>query len=229
MYVYIRKWYTGSTSLIRGLLSSIVFVKRCKPSLICCVDDYWRSIGDSFAVWLHSEECLKQFIHTINNMHSAIKFTAERSNEFVPFLHVDVKIFLHERHIITDLFTKPTDTHQYLHQRSCHPQHQKSTIPCSQALRLHHICLWESDYFVQTKELKQHLVTQRYNRMEVQHYIDHATSIERAQALEKSEKNNLEDRVPLVVTYHTIQTYPSCTKLFIATFPSYISLNGWSG
>ena len=38
--------------------------------------------------------------------------------------------------------------------------------------------------------------------MEVQQYIDHATSIKTAQGLEKSEENNQENRVPLVITYH---------------------------
>ena len=39
--------------------------------------------------------------------------------------------------------------------------------------------------------------------MEVQQYIDRATSVKRALALKKSEKNNQKDRVLLVVTYHS--------------------------
>ena len=91
----------------------------------------------------------------------------------------------------TVLFTKPADTHQYLHSKSCHLRQQKSTVLYSQALRLHYICLQQSDYFTQTEELK-HSVTRGYDRMQVQHYIDRATGVKRAQALE--------DRMPLVVT-----------------------------
>ena len=129
-------------------------------------------------------------------MDSTIKFTAKWSNKSVTFLE------LRDGHIVTDLFTKPTDTHQYLHQRSCHPHHQKSTIPYSQALRLHCICSQEPDYFTCIKELEQHLVARGCDRMELQQYIDCATSVKRAQALKKNEKNNQEDRVPLVMTYH---------------------------
>ena len=137
-----------------------IFMGKLENTILQTVDKtptvWWRYIDDIFAIWPHGEECLEQFIHTINNIHSTIKFTAEWSNESVTFL--DVNIFLKDGHIVTDLFTKPTDTHQYLHQRSCHPSHQKSTIPYSQALRLRRICSQEPDYFTHTKELRQHLV-----------------------------------------------------------------------
>ena len=42
--------------------------------------------------------------------------------------------------LTTDLFCKPTDTHQFLHKTSCHPWHTKKVIPYSQALRYHRIC-----------------------------------------------------------------------------------------
>ena len=42
--------------------------------------------------------------------------------------------------IETDLFVKPTDSHQYLQSSSCHPFHCKKGIPYSQALKLNRIC-----------------------------------------------------------------------------------------
>ena len=33
-------------------------------------------------------------------------------------------------------YTKPTDTHQYLHMNSCHPNHAKKAIEFSQATRV---------------------------------------------------------------------------------------------
>ena len=44
----------------------------------------------------------------------------------------------------TDLFCKPTDTHQYLHKSSCHPRHTKKAIPYGQALRFRRIYSDES-------------------------------------------------------------------------------------
>ena len=40
----------------------------------------------------------------------------------------------------TDVYHKPTDTHQYLNKKSCHPPHVKKAISYSQALRLRRIC-----------------------------------------------------------------------------------------
>ena len=68
-------------------------------------------------------------IDEINGKHPKIQFTTEWSNRSIAFL--DVMVTLDEGHLTTDLFTKPTDIHQYLHKLSCHPAHCKSTIAYS--------------------------------------------------------------------------------------------------
>ena len=43
--------------------------------------------------------------------------------------------------LVTDLYVKPTDTHQYLHASSCHASsHCKKSMSFGQALRLNRIC-----------------------------------------------------------------------------------------
>ena len=44
------------------------------------------------------------------------------------------------------MYSKPTDTHQYLHYGSCHPRHVKKGIPCGQALRMKRICTTKETY-----------------------------------------------------------------------------------
>ena len=46
----------------------------------------------------------------------------------------------------TDLYTKPTDKHQYLFISSCHSDHTKCSIPYSLALHLCHICSSHDSY-----------------------------------------------------------------------------------
>ncbi|PIK37867.1 hypothetical protein BSL78_25290 [Apostichopus japonicus] len=46
---------------------------------------------------------------------------------------LDVTVRKEHGSLSTDLYTKPTDTHQYLHSSSCHPRHCKSGIAYSQA------------------------------------------------------------------------------------------------
>ena len=98
---------------------------------------WWQFIDDSFLIWRHGEEKLKQFIDSLNQVHESKKITAEWSKERVSFL--DVQVIKEGNRIITDLFTKPTDTHQLLHHTSCHPGHTKKGIPYSQALRIRRI------------------------------------------------------------------------------------------
>ena len=117
---------------------------------------WWRYIDDVFAIWPHSAELLVEFIRQINNMHSIIEFTAEWSNRSIVFL--DVKVTLDEGCLTTDLFTKSTEMHQYLHKQSCHPTHCKSTIAYSQALRLRRIRSNDDTYLRRTEELKEYLV-----------------------------------------------------------------------
>ena len=51
--------------------------------------------------------------------YSTIEFTAEYSKEEVNFLDVNIKLI--DGEFKTDLFVKPTDTHQFLDPTSCHP------------------------------------------------------------------------------------------------------------
>ena len=98
---------------------------------------WWRYIGDTFFLWEHGENKLKLNSDKINEVHLTIKFTAEWSKTSINFL--DVTVSLTEGVIETDLYVKPTDSHQYLQSSSCHPFHCKKGIPYSQALRLNRI------------------------------------------------------------------------------------------
>ena len=62
---------------------------------------------------------------------------ADWSKTKVNFLAVEVT--LKNGVLSTDLYVKPTDTHQFLDPTSCHPYHCKKGIPYSQTIRLHRI------------------------------------------------------------------------------------------
>ena len=87
---------------------------------------WWRYIDDIFLIWEHGGEKLKEFIDVLNKKHPTIKFTAEWSKTQINFL--DVTVSLENGKIKTDLYVKPSDTHQYLHSSSCHPYHCKKGI-----------------------------------------------------------------------------------------------------
>jgi len=116
---------------------------------------WWRYIDDIFLIWTYSESELQTFFENLNQYHPTIKFTSDYSSTEAIFL--DTRVYLKDGHIQTDLYTKPTDTHQYLDTRSCHPRHCKTAIPYSQALRLRRICSEEMNFKKRLKELNYHL------------------------------------------------------------------------
>ena len=89
-------------------------------------------------MWERGKESLKLFLEKINSIHATIKFRVDWSYSSVDFL--DVKVIRKDGKIITKLYVKPTDNHQYLDSSSCHPYHREKSIPYSQALRLNRIC-----------------------------------------------------------------------------------------
>ena len=72
----------------------------------------------NFMIWQHREEKHKEFLKILNSCHPTIKFTAEYSLDRINFL--DVEVIRSGNKLLTDLYIKPTDTHQYLEFSSCH-------------------------------------------------------------------------------------------------------------
>ena len=70
---------------------------------------WWRYIDDIFAIWEHGREPgPNQLISSFHQIHRRNLYTT---------------VILEGNNIHTDLYTKPTDTHQYLSPDSCHPKH----------------------------------------------------------------------------------------------------------
>ena len=88
--------------------------------------------------WTHIRETLEAFLETANSCHPTIRFTAEVSNDKHVFL--DMMSHLADDKVAVDLYTKPTDSHQYLLPTSCHPPHCSKNIPYSLALHIRRIC-----------------------------------------------------------------------------------------
>jgi hypothetical protein len=88
-----------------------------------------------------SEENLNRFFDHANYVHPSIRFIHETSRNNISFL--DTYTTCDNGIMSTDIYSKPTDTHQYLSPQSCHPNHCTKSIPYSQALRIKRICFNE--------------------------------------------------------------------------------------
>ena len=119
---------------------------------------WWSFTDDTFAIWTHGEPSLKVFIYNPNHHHSSIKFTVSWSAKGVTFLKT--RVYLRDGLIGNDLHIKPTDIHQHLQMDICNARHCKTSIPYSQALRLHQTCSEEEYLLNCTRELKKHLLNE---------------------------------------------------------------------
>ena len=89
------------------------------------------------------------------------KFTHESSTTSISFL--DTLVCKNNQDILyTNLYTKPTDSHMYLHYTSSHPKHCKTGLPYSQFLRLRRICSHDSDFTEHAKSMSQNFINRGY-------------------------------------------------------------------
>ena len=163
---------------------------------------WWRYIDDIFMLWQHGEENLKEFLKALNCYHPSIKFTSEYSKDKINFL--DVNVFRKVDRLITDLYIKSTDTHQYLHASSCHVFHSKRSIPYSQALRLNRICSENSFFDKRCNDLEMWLKDRGYSDKMVRKEILKARKFKRVDLLNKSKSENNKNNLVLNITYHPL-------------------------
>ena len=108
----------------------------------------------------------------------------------------------------TDLYTKKTDCHQYLHFESCHPQHTKASSIYSQALRLRRLCSEENVFKSRLSDLKQWFLRRGYPLALIKKQIERLNGVTQEIALRPKERLEEPTGVPFVVTYN-----PSLSRL----------------
>ena len=116
---------------------------------------------------------------------------AEWSQTSINFLDVTVSVIGGK--ITTDLYVKPTDSHQYLHSSSCHPYHCKKGIPYSQALRLNRICSDPNSFDRRCNDLEKWLIERGYIEREVRKQLLRARGFSR-DSLPDGENNTREEQ-----------------------------------
>ena len=163
---------------------------------------WWRYIDDIFMVWEHGEENLQEFIKYLNSQHPSIKFTFEYSPKSVNFL--DVQVIRVNDKLVTDLYVKPTDTHQYLDASSCLVFHSKKAIPYSQALRLNRICSEPAFFDQRCDQLALWLKKRGYSDKLVRQEILKARKPKRDDLLfrEQEDKKSRGGKLVFNLTYH---------------------------
>ena len=107
-------------------LKSQFFATQRLKSLV-----WLRYIDDIFMIWPHTRQELSSFMASLNSFHNAIKFTCDADKYTANFQDVQIRKDDWEK-LHTSVYTKPTDTHMYLHYLFFHPEHLKRSISLQQ-------------------------------------------------------------------------------------------------
>ena len=162
---------------------------------------WFRYIDDVSFIWTHGKEELENFLKELNSFRDHIKFTFESDKENMNFL--DVNINLSNGHLMTNMYVKPTDCHQYLDYSSSNPSHIKRSIVYSLSLVFRRLCSLESDFLKHCTKMKSWFLKRGYPG----NMIDE--EMKKVKSSEKGSKNSKKSKgVPFVVTY-----YPSLNCL----------------
>jgi len=174
-----------------------VYPYRPKPLV------WLRYIDDIFIVWPHGEPSLQEFISHLNSCHHSIKFTADLSPTSINFLDTTVKIDTNGK-LYTDLYCKPTDSHNYLLFDSAHPQHCKRSLPYSQLLRVRRICTYIDDFDKNSLILASHFKRRGYPNEIIEEALIKARRADRNLLLHPapSDLDKKTDSLFLIDTYH---------------------------
>ena len=128
-----------------------------------------RFMDDGFVPW-PNEADINIFLEILNNMDPTLKFTLEKSTNFIldekcyqQLNFLDITVILDENGFVeTDIFYKETNTHDYLDYNSHHPNHIKENIPYNLAKKIIAFCSNSRTEEKRIEELKSWLIECNY-------------------------------------------------------------------
>ncbi len=105
--------------------------------------------------------------------------------------------------LYTTLYTKPTDTHSYLHYALCHPHHPNTWGPYSQLLR---VCTKDYDFETHSQNIITFYKSRNYPEQLLQEHFDKVKLIPRTALFTINEESETPGESPLVCvsTYHPL-------------------------
>jgi len=153
-----------------------------------------------------SRHDLEQCINYVSNFHPALQFTSTISELELPFL--DIKLSINGDKLQTSVHYEETDTHNYLHYSSLHPDHCKGAIPYSQFLRLRRICSDDTDSVNRATEMKEYFRARGYPDKLVNNDLKKVSTARSTLLTPTSHNESTSNKVPLVLTYNPFNVGP---------------------
>jgi hypothetical protein len=183
-------------------------LQNCPQHLKQLIHTWKRFIDDILIIWTGTEDDFLEFFNYLNSYHPTIKFDpAQHNSEENSCEFLDLKIFIKDGKIQTDLFRKQTAKPTALLPSSAHPGHVTSNIIYSMAFRLLRICSDEEYFEDRLSELKsEFLLPRNYHSKVIDSQFSRVRNLpggnyieRRANALKKKEIVNNDDKKTRVI------------------------------
>ena len=170
---------------------------------------YYRYVDDIWGLWTGGIDELLFFQSEANSIHPNIQVELRYATERIEFL--DVLVSIKDNFLTTDLYSKPSDKHLYLHNTSCHPESTKRAIPYGLGVRIKRICSDEKQYKKRREVVCSQLSKRGYKSDIVESQLRRVDNKCRADLLKYKNKTSNIDRVPLVLTFNS--ALPNVSKI----------------
>ena len=129
---------------------------------------------DNFFLFLNILDCDLTFTMVIGKDH---------------FCFLDLQISVSSNKLMTTVYSKPTDSHLYLHSTSCHKSSSMNGIPKGVTLRLRKICSTTQEYQSKGKEYSSYLVARGHNPKTVKSTFDKIEKVSRSVGRKKKNRS----------------------------------------
>mgnify|MGYP001794966372 FL=1 len=157
---------------------------------------FGRYRDDIFSLWCGSRDKLDNFFNYLNTLSDDLKFTMEVSVKEICFL--DLRITNDNGKLNTTVYSKPTDSHLYLHSKSCHPKKSIVGIEKGVALRLKRICSTDQEFNNKRNEYSKYLVNRGHTQPSVNKAFKSVSSMTRDEA--RTPKGHVNKNFPITFT-----------------------------
>ena len=177
-------------------------------------ENWLRYLDDCFIIWKEEFGNINELHNILMNLHPAISFKWNINSSTIDFL--DITVIKDNTSLKTDIFYKTTDTHQYLHFKSCHPKACKNNIPYNLARRICTIVSDKNTQDLRLSELEDMLRARQYPKEFIKTGISKAKALR--EELMSSKKKNEEKIIPFVHTHNP--NNPNMFKIIQTSLPT---------
>ena len=197
---------------VTDIFGAVFIDSKIQGNIINENEDWERYRDDSWSISTNSS--MQRAIDKTNWMNNnlvkgKIKFTMECSQKEMVFLDTKVKatqISDNEVILTTDMYSKKTDTHQYLNPKSCHPENHTKSIPIGVADRIRGNCsdnvTNDQTYKDRLLEYKAFLIKSGHQANDIDKAFCERSLIPRRETLKKKErKKHNNNKIKFITEY----------------------------